>query len=69
MIAVKCDRCGGYYDYDRSNLEDNSIIVSYHDVIDNSWDKSRWVDLCPECMKKLQDWLTDDQTPKKHSLL
>lgn len=53
--ALKCDRCGSYYQLDISNKEDNfaamALIDSYNMRTDVRYD------LCRECRSELNEWL------------
>ena len=50
MLARKCDRCNEYYD---------DFKYKYV-VIKNDGISVRDIDLCPECNKKLKDWLEEN---------
>lgn len=59
MEAMKCDKCGTYYDRYGSNDQANTIYLQNKDVMQRQkCDKS--YDLCPQCLKKIQDWLEND---------
>lgn len=51
--ALKCDRCGGYYDYD-SEVEYNYISYGHKDIIPNK--RPITVDICPKCMEAFKRW-------------
>lgn len=56
MDAKLCDRCRRYY------LEEHRTAgTSYFDVMrfGQYLSQPRLVDLCLECFKKLQDWMTN----------
>ena len=56
MNAMKCDRCGAYYDEYGDNEHSNTLYLQNKGVISKQkCDKS--YDLCPICMKKVQDWV------------
>ena len=50
MRALKCDRCGAFYDYDYSGrkfgLSDFTRDLTERDAV---------VDLCPKCQERLND--------------
>ncbi len=52
--AAKCDRCGKYYDYykgkNRFGFMAYDREADYQEVINGGYD------LCPDCMKSLEDW-------------
>lgn len=50
MTANKCDRCGKLYE--RQYTPDVRINIYIHPYGDE------WVDLCPECQKKLEDFIS-----------
>lgn len=54
--ALKCDRCGSYYQLDISKEEDNfgsmALIVDRVNIRTNAI-----YDLCRECRKELNEWL------------
>lgn len=49
--ALKCDRCGGFFDYIKS-LRNYQI----RDMNEKNFDKT--VDLCPDCYETFTKWLT-----------
>lgn len=51
--ALKCDRCGGFYDYIKASLRRYQI----HDTDEKNFNKT--VDLCPDCYDKLIDFLDE----------
>ena len=66
MTAMKCDRCGKYYDYyfkrevNGENVRTQNCIYLYlEDTHGNLCDKECY-DLCPECMAKLKEFLEGD---------
>lgn len=53
--AKKCDRCGKFYDIHESN--DYAVGIRF---VDELGGPLRMVsDLCPDCMAKLINWLTN----------
>lgn len=64
MEAYKCDKCGRFYDhYSGVKVEKpaaplldkaNSLVLYKRDGIKG--DRSRMLDLCPECMAELLSW-------------
>lgn len=72
MTAMKCDRCGKYYDYyfkrevnGKNVRSQNSISLYLKDDYGN-WADKKCYDLCPECMDKMVDFLEgrNDDKPK-----
>ena len=67
-MVFKCDRCGEIYNYTppdvNGNRKSNAVIF-----IDNTPSGEQWrcddhvgaIQLCPSCMKQLNDWLTPDE--------
>lgn len=57
--AVKCDRCGRFYDnYNMRNNEDNiNGIMTLNIDMNRKYFSHRAIDLCPECMKSFKQWL------------
>lgn len=74
MTAMKCDRCGKYYDqYYKENLADgtkvdvsNAIILAQLSGFRNYIDR-RYYDLCPECMAKLKEFLVGSDYDEEHN--
>lgn len=65
--AMKCDRCGQYYDYyfkrevNGVNVRpQNSIILCFKDIYSNLGEKECY-DICPECMAKLKKFLEGER--------
>lgn len=65
MDAKKCDRCGGYYDFDEDKvpmLKNNELYLAkfrsgcLHD---------RMMDLCPKCSEGLVAWFNDIEKGEK----
>lgn len=54
MNALKCDRCGRYYEYDPT-VRYNYICFGHKDIIPSK--KIITKDICPECMEKFMCWL------------
>jgi rubredoxin len=59
---MKCDRCGQLYEhYEGSNIFKKSEKANAIYLIDRDLNKKYWgrkdYDLCPECMRKLEDFL------------
>ena len=59
-VAMKCDRCGKYYDNNEAtrqritNIGDSKIIAMkyvYHNTSANRFD------LCDDCVRKLKDFM------------
>lgn len=65
MQAMKCDRCGGYYNLTNDEL-DNFAIRIFRVNIQNKGADSKVVyhqggqiDLCPKCFNELNEWFGD----------
>lgn len=52
--ALRCDRCGTYYQLDISNEDDDVAGVM---VLDKYGGGRYNYDLCRECRKQFNDWL------------
>lgn len=57
MNALKCDRCGVYYDHygDSGNYEEANCCQL--GLKDDFYYKVKTFDLCPNCMKELKEFL------------
>lgn len=53
--ALRCDRCGAYYQFDISNQEDDGL-VAIKTVAKTDYTIRRY-DLCRTCRKELKEWL------------
>ena len=53
MRAMKCDRCGKFYEEHEGMLVDTVLKRKY-------WRDRKTYDLCPECMKELEDFLNNN---------
>lgn len=64
MDAKKCDRCGEYYIKDVNNVKESrgSKIHFYPDS--NPFYGEKSYDLCPECTKKLEAFLSNKKEDK-----
>ena len=63
--AMKCDRCGCYYDCYGDKKTANSVYVQ-NPCITGICECDKKYDLCPDCMEIVKNWLTstDMTTPK-----
>lgn len=52
--ALKCDRCGGFFDYIKALRR-----YRIHDMDEHNFDKT--VDLCPDCYETFTKWLTGEK--------
>ena len=52
--ALKCDRCGGFYDYIKALRR-----YQIRDMDEKNFDKS--VDLCPDCYEIFTKWLAGEK--------
>ena len=50
MRAMKCDRCGKFYEEHDGMLVDTELKRGF-------LERRKIYDLCPECMKELEDFL------------
>lgn len=52
MKAIKCDRCGKYYDPYKGTmaLKNSNMLIFAEDDGDNSYYEHRQFELCPDCM-------------------
>lgn len=66
MNAKKCDRCGKYYDHYNGNLifptngRANGFAL-YNEDSNRIVGTQRFYDLCQECMKKLIDFIENNE--------
>lgn len=56
MRAMKCDRCGKYYDW-QSDETSGFAFLTYEYIKGRYNIDSEEHDLCPKCVKDLYDWL------------
>ena len=55
-LAMKCDRCGKYYEYCYKDI--NAIaLLTYDAGKDKYCDKIRF-DICPDCAESFDEWIT-----------
>lgn len=52
MNALKCDRCGKYFDYD--SQQDNFISFGHKNIIIGKNFPTK--DICPGCMEEFKIW-------------
>ena len=64
--ALKCDRCGAYYDpnyrcYTPTSENEKAskrVILANLDAKDHMYyDGSSWWDLCPDCAEEFWNWI------------
>jgi hypothetical protein len=67
-MVFKCDRCGEIYNYTppdvNGNRKSNAVIFIDNTPSGEQWrcdDQVEAIQLCPSCMKQLNDWLTPDE--------
>lgn len=53
MRAMKCDRCGKFYEEHEGMLVDTELKRGF-------LERRKTYDLCPECMKELEDFLNNN---------
>jgi uncharacterized CHY-type Zn-finger protein len=66
MIAIKCDRCGAYYDiYNvKNNSEKTNGIMFLNIDKKGNYFEHKVIDLCPECMEAVKKIV--EQAEKKN---
>ena len=57
MLALKCDNCGGYFDYGTD--DDINKIAYAHEYTNRHVEYSAYKNLCPECMAAISMALED----------
>lgn len=64
MNAKKCDRCKVLYEeYNAKSYDaDPNCLGLYQGESGGIYYLLKRIDLCPECMAKLQEWLKGDET-------
>ena len=64
-MAMKCDRCGKLYEYYEGIREFNNSEkangVLFIDRENNKYCKRKSYDLCPDCMKKFEAFIKNDE--------
>ena len=65
MQAMKCDRCGKFYEhYAGSKIFYETTKANAVSLIDIDLERKHYsrktYDLCPECMKELEDFLNNN---------
>lgn len=64
--AKKCDRCGKLHEYYAGNevFKDsekaNGFIFADYDIDNNYWSRKSY-DLCPDCMRKLEAFIKNEE--------
>ena len=59
--AMKCDRCGNFYGYSKgSNSEKSNGVIHIDRDLNNIFPMRKSYDLCPDCMKKLEAFIKND---------
>lgn len=56
--AMKCDRCGCYYDHYGDRKTANTLYLQNPDF-DGRCECDKNYDLCPDCMEIVKCWLTN----------
>ena len=65
MRAMKCDRCGKFYEFYegekifKETEKANGLMLIDMDLERKHWNRKIY-DLCPDCMKKLEDFLNNN---------
>lgn len=62
-LAMKCDRCGKYYEL-RGYATDVITLKAYNIARNRYRDGARF-DICPDCMKLFNDWITEEKKEEK----
>lgn len=63
MTALKCDRCGSYFDY--NNTGNNFIAFGHkHIVISKNFPD---YDICPKCMNAFMKWFNSSGKRKSNN--
>lgn len=68
MRAKKCDKCGKLYEHYDGNKEfknterANAVFLIDRDLDNKHWSRKTY-DLCPDCMKKLEEFLNGGTVP------
>jgi hypothetical protein len=60
MQAMKCDRCGKFYDYysgSKGNFKDSNGIILIDMDLGRNYLKREIYNFCPDCLEKLKDFL------------
>ncbi len=63
MHAMKCDRCGKFYDFYQGSDRSTGIKANYVRLYDSEFDSARGravrgvLDLCEDCMTELETFL------------
>lgn len=71
MEARKCDRCNEFYDLSKEDQERKDWPADIKGAIarlylrPGSDEKGEWYDLCPKCVKSLQEWLEHPKLAKE----
>jgi len=65
MKALKCDRCGAFYDYYRGcekfeETEQSNTLVFIDRGIDGGHMRHKYADLCPKCMEEMEKFFYAD---------
>lgn len=56
MQAMKCDRCGCFYERYGSRDQANAMFIQNRDVAGRAKCDVAY-DLCPRCMSEAQEWI------------
>lgn len=66
--ARKCDRCGKLYEFyykESDGMVINGMTLVENDVTYNSHKTKMYIDLCPECLTQLAEWLEGGERNEK----
>lgn len=66
MIVRKCTRCGEHFKDDAWNSKNNRnaiVLATMHRGSETSFNytDSKIFDLCPDCMVKFEQWLSNEE--------
>lgn len=57
-VAVKCDKCGKYFDVrDKDGKKVKRIKITREDISLEPFDCPHYYDLCPECDDEFTKWM------------
>lgn len=61
MRALKCDRCGKFYEIYNIKRDEHKVngLIPINIDVDRKFYSHNTIDLCPSCMKEFQDWMKE----------
>ena len=65
-VAKKCDRCGKLHEYyegikEFNNSEKANGVLLIDKDLDNKYWRRKYYDLCPDCMRKLEAFVKNEE--------